>query len=109
MSTHSNGFALKCWVEFVFYLLHVCPYFMSKKLSASSQPISFEAAMAELSKLVSQMEAGELPLEASVSAYQRGAELIKFCAGQLDQVEQQVKVLDAGMLNPFLDDDKDEA
>ena len=82
---------------------------MSKKLSTSSQPSSFEAAMAELSELVSQMEAGELPLEASVSAYQRGSELIKYCAGQLDKVEQQVKVLDAGLLKPFLDDGKDEA
>ena len=65
--------------------------------------------MAELSELVTQMEAGELPLEASVSAYQRGSELIKFCAGQLDKVEQQVKVLDAGLLKPYAGDDKNEA
>lgn len=64
--------------------------------------------MTELSALVSQMEAGELALEASVSAYQRGAELIKYCAGQLDTVEQQVKVLDAGLLKPYAGDDKDE-
>ena len=82
---------------------------MSKKLPTSSQPISFEAAMAELSELVSQMEAGELPLEASVSAYQRGSELIKYCAGQLDKVEQQVKVLEAGMLKPFVADNSGEA
>ena len=83
-------------------------YFMSKKLPTSSQPISFEAAMAELSELVSQMEAGDLPLEASVSAYQRGSELIKYCAEQLNKVEQQVKVLDAGLLKPFVEDNKDE-
>ena len=81
---------------------------MSKKLPSSSQPDSFEAAMTELSELVSQMEAGELPLEASVSAYQRGSELIKYCARQLDKVEQQVKVLDANLLKPFLDDNKPE-
>ena len=81
---------------------------MSKKLPISSQPISFEAAMAELSELVTQMEAGELPLEASVSAYQRGSELIKYCVAQLDKVEQQVRVLDAGLLKPFSDEDKDE-
>lgn len=68
---------------------------------ASPQPVSFEAAMSELTALVAQMEAGELPLEASVSAYQRGSELIRYCSAQLDQVEQQVKVLDAGMLKPF--------
>lgn len=81
---------------------------MSKKLPTSSQPISFEAAMDELSELVTQMEAGELPLEASVSAYQRGSELIKYCAGQLDKVEQQVKVLDAGLLKPLSDNDQGE-
>ena len=57
--------------------------------------------MAELAQLVSQMEAGQLPLEASVAAYARGSELVKFCAGQLDKVEAQVKVLEGEMLKPF--------
>ncbi|WMW79936.1 exodeoxyribonuclease VII small subunit [Undibacterium cyanobacteriorum] len=74
---------------------------MSKKSPQSVTPASFEEAMAELSALVSQMEAGQLPLEASVSAYQRGSELIQFCAAQLEKVEQQVKILDAGMLKAF--------
>ncbi len=70
---------------------------------AHLEGLSFEAAMSELSKLVTSMEAGELPLEASVSAYQRGSELVKYCAAQLEKVEQQVKVLEAGMLKPFVD------
>ncbi|WP_395006833.1 exodeoxyribonuclease VII small subunit [Undibacterium sp.] len=74
---------------------------MSKKLPPNATPASFESAMAELSELVSQMETGQLPLEASVTAYQRGSELIKYCAFQLEKVEQQVKILDAGMLKPF--------
>lgn len=57
--------------------------------------------MAELTDLVARMEAGELPLEASVAAYQRGSELIRFCSAQLDTIEQQVKVLEAGMLKPL--------
>ena len=71
---------------------------MTKKMNA---PASFEEAMAELAQLVSQMEAGQLPLEASVAAYARGSELVKFCAGQLDKVEAQVKVLEGDMLKPF--------
>jgi exodeoxyribonuclease VII small subunit len=71
---------------------------MAKKLQTNQQPSSFETAMAELNELVAQMETGQLPLEESVSAYQRGTELIKFCTSQLEKVEQQVKVLDAGML-----------
>ncbi|MFZ6649089.1 exodeoxyribonuclease VII small subunit [Undibacterium sp. TJN25] len=74
---------------------------MPKKIPSTSQPDSFEAAMQELADLVSQMEAGELPLEASVTAYKRGSELIKYCAGQLDKVETQVKILEADMLKPF--------
>lgn len=74
---------------------------MSKKSSATATPASFENAMAELAELVSQMESGQLPLEASVAAYQRGSELIQFCAAQLEKVELQVKILDAGMLKPF--------
>jgi exodeoxyribonuclease VII small subunit len=77
---------------------------MSKKSTSSDapdSPASFEVAMAELQDLVAQMEAGDLPLEASVAAYKRGAELVKFCAGQLEKVDAQVKVLEGDMLKPF--------
>ncbi len=74
---------------------------MSKKLPAADTPASFEEAMAELARLVAQMEAGELPLEASVAAYKRGSELVKFCAVQLDKVDNQVKVLEGEMLKPL--------
>jgi len=79
---------------------------MSKKSSAETDalPASFEEAMAELAQLVAQMEAGQLPLEASVAAYQRGSTLVKFCAAQLDKVEAQVKVLEGDMLKPFAAD-----
>ena len=77
--------------------------------SASDQPSpSFEDAMAELEQLVAKMESGELPLEASVAAYQRGSELVKYCAAQLERVERQVKVLEGDMLKPFATDDDDE-
>jgi exodeoxyribonuclease VII small subunit len=79
---------------------------MSKKLTAeASVPASFEEAMAELAQLVSQMEAGQLPLEASVAAYARGSELVRFCVAQLDKVESQVKVLEGDMLKPFADEE----
>ena len=65
--------------------------------------------MAELAQLVAQMEAGQLPLEASVAAYQRGSELVKYCAQQLDKVESQVKVLEGDMLKPFADNQEEVA
>ncbi len=63
--------------------------------------------MAELEQLVARMEAGELPLEASVAAYKRGSELVKYCAAQLEKVEAQVKVLEGDMLKPFQSDDNE--
>lgn len=74
---------------------------MAKPTASPANPASFEEAMAELDQLVSRMESGDLPLEASVTAYQRGSVLVKFCAQQLDAVENQVKILEGGMLKPF--------
>jgi exodeoxyribonuclease VII small subunit len=59
-------------------------------------PKNFEAAMAELDLLVEKMESGQLPLEESLSAYQRGAELIKYCEKVLSDAQQRIQVLDGG-------------
>jgi len=75
---------------------------MPKKSTSQDAPASFEEAMTELQQLVTQMEAGELALEASIIAYKRGSELVKYCLAQLDKVESQVKVLEAEMLRPFV-------
>ncbi len=69
--------------------------------SNAAVPATFEEAMAELQQLVAQMEAGELALEASIAAYKRGSQLVKFCQSQLDKVEGQIKVLEGDMLKPF--------
>ncbi|UVW29460.1 exodeoxyribonuclease VII small subunit [Massilia sp. H6] len=74
----------------------------------ANAPDSFEGAMAELAQLVTQMESGQLPLEASVAAYARGSELVKYCAAQLEKVESQVKVLEGDMLRPFSAESGDE-
>lgn len=74
---------------------------MSRKNSGNRQPVSFEAAMTELEQLVKQMESGELPLDSSVAAYERGAQLIKYCATQLEKVENQVKLLENESLKPY--------
>jgi exodeoxyribonuclease VII small subunit len=72
---------------------------------ASAQPVdrpeSFEKAMAELEGIIAQMESGELPLEASLTSYKRGAVLIEFCRGSLAKIEKQVKVLEADLLKPY--------
>jgi exodeoxyribonuclease VII small subunit len=64
-------------------------------------PKSFEAALAELEAIVQGMEAGKLSLEDSLSAYQRGAVLLKFCQNALAVAEQKIQVLEAGGLREF--------
>lgn len=70
---------------------------------------SFEAALAELEELVGRMEGGELPLAESLAAYKRGAELLAYCQSALKDAEQQVQVLEKGLLQPFAPDDADDA
>ena len=72
-------------------------------------PPSFEAALAELEALVGRMESGELPLQESLAAYKRGAELLAYCQAALKDAEQQVRVLEKGVLQPFSADDADDA
>ncbi len=53
----------------------------------------FENALKELEAIVAQMEAGQLPLEQSLQAYQRGNELLQLCQKSLADIEQQVRLL----------------
>ncbi len=61
-------------------------------MSKQSAP-SFEQALKELEGIVTQMETGQLPLEQSLQAYQRGSELLQFCQKSLSDIEQQVRLL----------------
>jgi exodeoxyribonuclease VII small subunit len=62
---------------------------------------TFESALAELEKIVENMEAGQMQLEQSLGAYKRGAELLKFCQAALQDAQQQVKLLEDGVLKDF--------
>jgi len=73
----------------------------SKPTSAGGEPPSFEAALAELEKLVAGMESGQLSLEQSLAAHKRGLELAQFCQSKLAQAQQQVQVLEANTLQAF--------
>lgn len=71
-------------------------------------PTSFEAALAEIERIVAEMEEGQLSLEHSLAAYKRGAELLHYCQAQLQDAQQQVKILEAGTLKNFNGDDSAE-
>ena len=67
----------------------------------SAAPASFEAALAELEEIVAVMEGGQLPLTDSLAAYKRGAVLLQYCQTALKDAEQQVEVLEKGVLKAF--------
>jgi len=53
----------------------------------------FEEALAELEALVRRLEQGELPLEESLAAFERGMALVRQLGARLDDVAQRVEVL----------------
>jgi exodeoxyribonuclease VII small subunit len=73
----------------------------SSSTTTATAPGSYEDALGELDRLVGAMEAGQLPLDRLLESYKRGAELLSFCRGRLEAVEQQVKVLEDGQLKPL--------
>ncbi len=68
---------------------------------------TFEAALAELETILATMEDGRLPLADSLAAYKRGAELLQFCQSALKDAQQQVQVLERGVLKAFTPEDAD--
>jgi len=76
--------------------------------SRATLPKDYESALAELEAIVGEMESGQMPLEASLTAYKRGAELLQYCRQQLTAAEQQVKILENGALKPFKAEDTDD-
>jgi len=55
--------------------------------------LSFEDALARLTELVEKLESGNLPLEASVAAFEEGVKLSRHCESLLDTAEQRLQVL----------------
>jgi exodeoxyribonuclease VII small subunit len=55
--------------------------------------VDFEQSMTELEALVERLEHGDLPLEESLRAFERGVELTRSCQQALRQAEQKVELL----------------
>ena len=53
--------------------------------------LSFEEALKELEKIVSELESGQAPLEKSLDLYKRGAELKALCETRLEAARLQVE------------------
>jgi exodeoxyribonuclease VII small subunit len=53
----------------------------------------FEAALEELEQIVERLESGELSLEDSLSAFENGVGLVRFCNQKLNDVEKKIEIL----------------
>ena len=61
----------------------------------------FETAIAELERIVKQLEDGDLPLESSLQLYERGVQLSRYCHGRLEEAERRIEILnERGGLKP---------
>ncbi len=57
------------------------------------EKITFESALARLQEIVSGLESGAIPLDESLTMFEEGVKLVKFCNEKLDNAEQKVKIL----------------
>jgi exodeoxyribonuclease VII small subunit len=57
------------------------------------QDMSFEEAMAELERVVGQLESGQVDLEKSIALYERGAALKAHCEDRLKKAEEKVALI----------------
>ena len=67
---------------------------MVKKTASDPSPVAdFEHSLDELEQLVEKMEHGEMSLEDSLAAYERGVGLYRRCQSALEQAELRVRLL----------------
>ena len=83
---------------------------MAKK---GKQEQTFEEAVTRLEEIVGQLEDGEIPLENSLTLFEEGVKLSRFCRTKLDEAEKRISLLlkdEAGIFQrePFyLTEDED--
>ncbi len=65
----------------------------SAPAGADSDAPTFEDALAELEDLVTAMEEGDLDLNASLKAFERGVRLARHCQTALQEAELKVRML----------------
>lgn len=80
---------------------------------ARKKAVDFEESLEQLEDLVEQMEDGDLTLEESLAAFEKGVRIARECQAALKQAEQRVQILlkqdGEEKLAPFADASDDEA
>jgi exodeoxyribonuclease VII small subunit len=58
-----------------------------------SETPNFDASIAELQRIVSNLESGSIGLEQSLADFERGVKLLRTCYGILENAEQKIEIL----------------
>lgn len=66
---------------------------ISQGMTRSKRPPDFERSLTELETLVERLEGGELPLEESLKAFERGVALTRECQVALEAAQARVDIL----------------
>jgi len=64
-----------------------------KTAEAPVEDVKFEEAMTELEDVVERLEGGDIPLEASLAAFERGVALVRLLHARLDAVQARIEEL----------------
>jgi len=84
----------------------------SSSLDPAIAALSFEDALGALEQVVRQLESGEVPLDDSITLYERGEALRRHCQARLDAAQARIERLVAGAdgqatsVQPFDDPDR---
>jgi len=63
---------------------------MTKK---TEKELSFDKSLAQLEKIVQDMEGGSLPLEKMMEQFEEGMRLIALCSAKLNEVEKKIELM----------------
>ncbi len=74
-------------------LLSKFPRYNGQMPEEKTTPLTFEASLQELERIVKELEKGDLPLEQSLSLFETGMRLSTECKRQLEEAESRVEIL----------------
>jgi len=66
---------------------------VAQKAVKIAKSTRFEDALGELEEIVKTLETGDQPLDASLTQFERGVALARFCQQSLAAAEQKIKIL----------------
>ncbi len=68
----------------------------AKAMADTTEKIDFEKALKQLEEIAVKLEDGELGLDESISQFEKGMKLAKFCRQKLDEAERKIEILQKG-------------